>query len=349
MYSLSPLILVSLTLTLLMSNKEEIKTDFEELVQISSIPPRDHESIVQFGEHILLYGGFFRENAIYQSLLSSNDYGLSWIHTLGVEQPKLNDLDVTMLRIDEDMPSGFARFFKWNSRLYLVDADLWQFENQMLTIVKDNLLEGLQSAAELSVLYTKTGVVLIDLSTGHLWKLDKDLNITLSKELIFQGKTLRVRGGSVFENHGNFFIYGGELLTADSEGTSKMSNLNLKSHDGITWMPIEELTRQKVGSPFSNFIWSCSVNDRQGRTWVIGGFDLKNAENTNLVWVTIDGIKFSKVAVSVKDAAFSPRHAPGCIYLEEQNSILIVGGKGGDNLDNRKSAVLSDVWRLRIL
>jgi hypothetical protein len=348
-YSLSAVILLSLTFNTIKSDKVEIEIEFEKLSENASFGPRDHESIVQYGTQIYVYGGFFRGGSAYQELLRSSDYGLSWIRLLGNEKPRLNDLETTILGVDSDLPSAFARFLEWNSSLYLVDGSLWQLENQNLIKVKDNFFEEIESASELNILYTKTGVVLIDPSIGKLWVLNKELKLTLSKELKFQGKTLRVRGATVFENHGSFFIYGGELLGKGSQGTSMINNLSLKSIDGINWLPIENSPQQKNGFPFSKFIWSCTVNDSKGRTWVIGGYDLQNAENTSFVWVSLDGIKFSVVPINVKDDIFSPRHALGCVYLEEQKSILIIGGKGGLEVTNDKSWVLNDIWYLKLL
>jgi hypothetical protein len=138
-YSLSALILVSLTLNTIKSDKAEIEIEFEKLSENASFGPRDHESIVQYGTQIYVYGGFFRGESAYQELLRSSDYGLSWIRLLGNEKPKLNDLETPILGVDSNLPSAFARFLEWNSSLYLVDSSLWKLENQNLIKVKDNL------------------------------------------------------------------------------------------------------------------------------------------------------------------------------------------------------------------
>lgn len=87
----------------------------------------------------------------------------------------------------------------------------------------------------------------------------------------------------------------------------------------------------------------------QGQTWVIGGYDQQKDENTNAIWVSKDGIKFSKIAINPKETMFLPKHAPACLYLASRNSILIVDGKGGIKAQNSAAWVINESHCLKLL
>ncbi len=346
--SFAILIFLSLTFNTLKTNNEEWEIKVERVSEVPLFGSRDHQSIIQSGHKIFMYGGFFRGPSVYQELLSSDDDGINWIRELGDSNPKLNDLKKPPLQIDLGLPSGYARFLNWNSELYLVDHDLWKLSPQGVTKVVKNFLPDVFSASEIKIFYTKTGVVIIDLAIGKLWKLDNELKVIFSKELIIEGKKLKTRGAKVFENHGYYYIYGGESLDKDQKGSLKVNPLHLRSVDGINWVQIKDSSRQQAESTFLNLIWSCEVNDSQGRTWIIGGYNLSNQENSRDIWVTKDGIKFSKAKKIEGDEMFLPRHAAACLYVESRNSILIVGGKGGTEFQNSTAWTLNEINYLKL-
>jgi hypothetical protein len=344
-----PLVAFSLiTSNDMFANKTAAKVKFSPLSSSALFGPRDHESIYEIDGMVYIYGGFYRGESVYQDLLSTSDYGQNWTRILGDSNPKLNNLLSPILKVDVNLPSAYARPFYWNSKNYLVDRDLWMQDAKTFVRTAENFLPGLQTAAELSVLYSKTGIVFIDLSSGNIWRYENDLSSFSVEELNFEGEALKVRGATVFENHGVFFIYGGQIINERSDEYLGINSINLSSSDGVHWKVIENLDGSQPKIPFSSVIWTCATNDNRGRTWVFAGYDPRTMENSNDLFMSNDGINFITVETDAKEKNFFRRHAPGCLYLGDQNSILVAGGKGGPSSDNRKSWVLNDVWHLEI-
>lgn len=340
--------LISLLSIDLSTKNEAISVKFSPINLNTEFGPRDHESIYRVDDALFIYGGFYRASSVYQELLQSNDYGESWNQKVGLSDPRLNDLVSPSIYLNGDLPSGYARPQFWNSKQFLVDKDLWLQKSNTFVKVAENFLPGLLSASELSILYTKTGLVFIELSSGKIWEFDNDMSPVSIRELNFEGEILKVRGAAVFENHGRFFIYGGEVVNRESDNYLKINPLNLISIDGVNWMPIESLGRNQSRVPFSNLIWGCIVNDARERTWVLSGYNPQNLKNSREVFVSNDGFKFERVKTDAEEKKYFPRHAPGCIYLEENNSILVVGGKGSRDENNNNSWVLNETWRLKL-
>ncbi len=340
--------LISLLLIDLSTKNEAVSVKFSLINLNSEFGPRDHESIFQVDDKLFIYGGFYRAKSVYQDLYQSNDYGQSWNLKIGLSDPRLNELVSSPIYLDRNLPSGYARPLFWNSKQYLVDNDLWLQKSNTFVKVAQNFLPGLLSASELSIFYTKTGLVFIDLSSGKLWEFNNDMSPVSFKELNFEGEILKVRGAAVFENHGRFFIYGGEVVNRESDNYLKINPLNLISDDGINWIPIESLGRNQARVPFSNLIWGCIVNDARERTWVLSGYNPQSMKNSRGLFVTNDGFKFERVKTDAEEKKFFSRHAPGCIYVEKNNSILVLGGKGSRSQNNNNSWVLNDSWRLKL-
>lgn len=337
-------IMVFLTLNNSKVESKEIGIEAELVSLNSDFGPRDHESLLLDNGKIYMYGGFFRGDSTYQNLLTSTDNGRNFSTIVGGVFPRNNDLSKHIIPFQSDLPSGYARFLKWNSRLYLVDRDLWLIESNSITKVTENFLPELNSAAELNILKTESGILFIDLALGRIWTFTSDLKMTSNTEFKHEGKVIKVKGATVFENNGVYFIYGGQLLGEGYDNSPRISHLNLKSADGISWAEIQV----PQSNPFSSLIWPCSISDKESRTWIFGGYNLLTQENSNQAWVSKDGFNFSQVAVWEKGNKFFPRHAPGCIYLEKQNSILVLGGKGGENESNDTAWVMNDVWNLKL-
>jgi hypothetical protein len=345
------LLLVAISLILsrdMFANNTDTKVKFSLLSSSTIFGPRDHESIYGIDGKVFVYGGFYRGESVYQDLLSSSDYGQNWVKILGSSIPKMNDLLSPILELDVNLPSGYARPLYWNSKHYLVDKDLWLQESKSFVRVVENFLPGLRSASELNILYTKTGIVFIDLASGNIWRFENDLSSFSVDELNFEGVTLKVRGATIFESHGRFFIYGGQVINEKSDEYLEINSINLSSSDGVSWKAIKNLKGSQSRVPFFSVIWTCVVNDARGRTWVLAGYDPITMRNSNDVFMSNDGINFITVESDTKGKNFSPRHAPGCLYLEEKNSVLIVGGKGGPDGNNNRSWVLNDVWHMKL-
>lgn len=326
---------------------------------INSNPPfgaRDHASILKVNNRIHLLGGFYRGPSTYQDYWISDDFGVNWIHIHGEVLPLINNLTYPIIYKNSNIPDSYARFAYFDSRYWLIDDKIWYSNDALIWFSYAGLNGDVASAVDLVNINLGGKLVSIDPGNNLVWTIGTSFNRSGNTNI--NPEFTKRNGAAVYYNNGYAYIAGG-LTTSygvDFNGkkivTGQSFNNNIwQSLDGVVWQRLIDSTGADIKLPWANVEWPCVVNDNQGRTWLIGGYDYTKNQNVSDVWFSSDGIAWTKYEDNIPVggvSVFSPRHATACVFDDVNSRIISIAGKGGISPDNDSAFVTKDIIAIPI-
>jgi hypothetical protein len=218
-------------------------------------------------------------------------------------------------------------------------------------------MEGdIQGSAALVNINIDGKLVSIDPGNNLTW--NTETNFKRSTDAIINGEFGKRDGAAVYYNSGYAYIAGGVSTSYGVDSNGKLipngqsfNNQIWQSQNGIQWKRLVDAQGIDIKLPWSNIEWPCAVNDNQGRTWLIGGYNYITQRNVSDVWVTSDGINWNRYIDNIDPSQVSalfPRHATACIFDDINSRLISIAGKGGEDPDNGHSSVTNNIVAIPI-
>ncbi len=297
--------------------------------------PRDSGLGAVFMAEWWFGGGFYRSgpDTSYFDLWRSADQGLTWTLAFGTPTPQ------TGTRSDHYDP--YSPLVNFRGELWAIGSTVWA-SSDGVNWAQRSAQGPARAREDVRVLVVNDRLVYVDPQNGAVYTSSNGLDWSAGVDITGFGR----RCGAVIAAlpSGRIVITGGGAC--DYSGYFHDTWV---SDDAVTWRQVtDSATGLPVAPPWSERMWSCGALSASGVLWMAGGFRINDDVQRNFadVWYSLDGIDWRPVAT--RDTLIEPRHAPTCIFSNEEQALYVMAGKGGDLELNQYSSVRNDVNKLSL-